>query len=150
LWQLDVRQPQFYSIFAALLGMILYHLLARRGHSLTALLTGLAAQLILLSTTYFQMVGGEDLRFFFMLFFQALALLVYGLVVRSRSFVATPLLALVVGVATVALTVLSGLPTALIIGCTGLLLMLLGILALALRERLAQAADRWGSRLELP
>lgn len=150
LWELDIRQPQFYTIAAALLGMVMYHLLARRRHTFAALLTGLLAQLILLSTTYIQMVSADNFQFFFIMFFQALALLIYGLVVRSRSFVVAPLVALVIGVVTVALTVLSGLPTALIIGCTGILLLLLGILALLLRERLVHAADRWVGRLEMP
>jgi hypothetical protein len=54
-----------------------------------------------------------------------------------------PIVFLVLGVVTVAFTVLSGLPTASIIGCTGLILLGLGILAFLLREHLVRATDRW-------
>jgi len=148
LLELDLRQPQLYTVGAALLGILMHYLLLRTRNPAAALATGLLAQLILLSTTYIQMVSSENFQFFFMLFFQALALEIYGLLVRSRSFVFLPVVFLVVSVVTVAFTVLSGLPTVLIIGCTGMLLLGLGILALLLRERLAQAADRWVGRLD--
>jgi hypothetical protein len=147
LFDLDVRQPQFYTIGAALLGMVMHYLLTRQDNPIATLATGVLAQLILLSTTYIQMLSQDDFTFFFILFFQALVLLVYGLVVRSRTFVIGPILFLILGVTTAALTILSGLPTVLIIGCTGLLLLILGTLALLLRERLTQAADRWAGRL---
>ncbi len=148
LLELDLRQPQLYTIAAALLGILMHYLLLRTRNPAAALATGLLAQLILLSTTYIQMVSSEDFQFFFMIFFQALALEIYGLVARSRSFVLLPIVFLVLSVVTVAFTVLSGLPTVLIIGCTGLLLLGLGILALLLRERLTRAADRWVGRLD--
>ena len=150
---LEVRQPQMFTIAAALLGIIMHYLLVRadpqrgRGSAWAAFITGLLAQLILLSTTYVQMVGSEQLRFFFLIFFQGLALLVYGLVVRSRSFVFVPVGFLIVSVVTVALSVLSGVPTALIIGCTGFTLLGLGILALVLRQRLLEATEAWMERL---
>ena len=150
---LNVSEPQVFTIAAALLGIIMHYLLVRadpqrvHGSAWAAFITGLLAQLILLSTTYFQMVGSEQLRFFFLIFFQGLALLVYGLVVRSRSFVFVPVGFLILSVITVALSVLSGVPTALIIGCTGFLLLALGILALALRQRLLEATEAWMERL---
>jgi hypothetical protein len=148
LLELDLRQPQLYTIAAALLGILMHYLLIRTRNPAAALATGLLAQLILLSTTYVQMLDSQDFQFFFIIFFQALALEIYGLVVRSRSFVLLPIAFLVLSVVTVAFTVLSGLPTVLIIGCTGLLLLGLGILALLLRERLARATDRWVGRLD--
>ena len=150
LWALDVTQPQFYTIVAAALGVGLHYLLARRRQRWAALLTGLLAQMILLSTTYIQMVSADEgqLTFFFILFFQALALLVYGVVIRARSFLVPPIGFLVLGVITAALTVLSGLPSVLIIGCTGVALLLLGILALVMRERVVKAGDRLGGHFE--
>jgi hypothetical protein len=148
LLELDLRQPQLYTIAAALLGILMHYLLIRTRNPAAALATGLLAQLILLSTTYIQMLDSQDFQFFFIIFFQALVLEIYGLVVRSRSFVLLPIVFLVLSVVTVAFTVLSGLPTVLIIGCTGLLLLGLGILALLLRERLARATDRWVGRLD--
>jgi hypothetical protein len=148
LLELDLRQPQLYTIAAALLGILMHYLLVRTRNPAAALATGLLAQLILLSTTYVQMLDSQDFQFFFIIFFQALVLEIYGLVVRSRSFVLLPIVFLVLSVVTVAFTVLSGLPTVLIIGCTGLLLIGLGILALLLRERLARATDRWVGRLD--
>lgn len=148
LLELDLRQPQLYTIAAALLGILMHYLLIRTRNASAALATGLLSQLILLSTTYIQMLDSQDFQFFFIIFFQALALEVYGLVVRSRSFVLLPVAFLVLSVVTVAFTVLSGLPTVLIIGCTGLLLLGLGILALLLRERLAMVTDRWVGRLD--
>ena len=148
LLELDLRQPQLYTIAAALLGILMHYLLVRTRNPAAALATGLLAQLILLSTTYIQMLDSQDFQFFFLIFFQALALEIYGLVVRSRSFVLLPIAFLVLSVVTVAFTVLSGIPTVLIIGCTGLLLLGLGILALLLRERLARVTDRWVGRLD--
>jgi hypothetical protein len=148
LLELDLYQPQLFTIAAALLGILMHYLLIRTRNPAAALATGLLAQLILLSTTYIQMLDSQDFQFFFIIFFQALVLEIYGLVVRSRSFVLLPIVFLVLSVVTVAFTVLSGLPTVLIIGCTGLLLLGLGILALLLRERLARATDRWVGRLD--
>jgi hypothetical protein len=145
--ELEVTEPQFFSIGAALLGIVMHYLLVRRGHQAAALVTGLLSQLILLSTTFVQMVASEELRFFFILFFQSLVLLAYGLVVRSRSFVFVPILFTVLGVFGVVFTVLSGLPTAITIGCAGIVLLLFGIVALLLREHLIRAADSLGERL---
>jgi hypothetical protein len=145
--QLDVSQPQFYSIGAALLGFIMHYLLNRSGNYWAAFITGLVSQLILLGTTYIQMFSTDKLLYFFVLFGQALVVLVYGLVVRSRSLVIAPLVFVVLGVLTVALSALAGLPALILIGCTGFLLLLLGIVALIMRERLLAATSQLGQRL---
>ena len=103
--------------------------------------------MILLSTTYIQMVATGRFLFFLVLFAQALVVLTYGLVVRSRSLVGTPLVLVVLGVITVVISALSGLPALLLVGCTGFLLLLLGIAALLQRERLLSVSSRLSGRL---
>ena len=76
-----------------------------------------------------------------------LVVLTYGLVVRSRSLVGTPLVLVVLGVITVVISALSGLPALLLVGCTGFLLLLLGIAALLQRERLLSVSSRLSGRL---
>jgi hypothetical protein len=147
LYDLEVTEPQAYSIAAALLGITMHYLLLRADHQRPAFITGVLSQLILLSTTYIQMIDSDQFAFFFILFFQSLALLLYGIVIRSRSFVIIPIIFSVLGVLGVAFSVLSGLPTALIIGCTGLVLLILGIIALLLRERLLRMTQSIGERL---
>jgi hypothetical protein len=147
LLELDVSQPQFYSIGAALLGFVMHYFLVRSGSRWAAFITGLLSQFILLGTSYIQMFSTEQLLYFFVLFLQALVVLVYGLVVRSRSLVLAPIAFVVLGVITVALSVLAGVPALLLIGCTGLLLLLLGIGALVLREKLLAMTNRLGERL---
>ncbi len=147
LHELEVIEPQFYSIGAALLGVIMHYLLVRGDNLVAAFITGLVSQLILLSTTYVQMVSSDKLSFFFILFFQSLVMIIYGLVVRARSFIIVPIIFVLLSVITVAFSVLSGIPTAIIIGCTGFILLLLGILSLALRKQLLDAADRLGEKL---
>jgi hypothetical protein len=101
----------------------------------------------LLGTSYIQMFSTEQILYFVVLFLQALVVLVYGLVVRSRSLVLAPIIFVVLGVITVALSVLAGIPALILIGCTGLLLLLLGIAALVMREKLLAATNRLGERL---
>ncbi|GIK36312.1 MAG: hypothetical protein BroJett011_01450 [Chloroflexota bacterium] len=144
---LDVDQPQFYSIGAALLGFVMHYFLVRSGSKWAAFFTGLLSQFILLGTSYIQMFSTEELIYFVVLFLQALVVLVYGLVVRSRSLVLAPIIFVVLGVITVALSVLAGIPALILIGCTGLLLLLLGIAALVMREKLLAATSRLGERL---
>ena len=148
LLQLKITEPQYYSIGAALLGIIMHYLLLRTANAWAALITGILAQLILFGTSYIQMVQSLDLKFFTMLFFQSLALLVYGLVVRSRTLVLMPIGFAILGVGTVTLTIFKGLPTALIIGCTGILMLVLGIISLLLRERLLQWVENFKLHLE--
>lgn len=144
----DITQPQFYSVGAAALGLLMHYLLARSENGVLAFLAGMFSQLVLLGTTYIQMVDTGEIVFFFVLFFQALLVVGYGLVARSRSLVFVPIVALVVGVLTVVFSALSGLFALIVIGCSGFALLFLGILALVLRERLVAAGqlvrDRFG------
>jgi hypothetical protein len=141
---LDVTEPQAYSIGAALLGFVMHYLLVRAGSRGQAFLMGVLSQLVLLGTTYIQMLATERFSFFFVLFLQSLAVLAYGVVVRSRSLILVPIAFSILGVVSVAFSVLAGVNSAILIGCTGLLLILLGVLALLYRERLLTAGQRLG------
>ncbi len=145
--ELDVNEPQFYSMFAATLGLTMHYLMLKVNNRTPALATGIAAQLILLTTTYVQMVSTDELRFFVFLFCQALVLLAYGVFLRSLSFVAGPVFFIVLGVITVTVSVLSGLPVALMIGFVGFVLLLLGTMGLWLRRRLVSTMGGLGSQL---
>jgi hypothetical protein len=145
--EMDVSQPQFYSIGAALLGFIMHYFLGRSGSKWAAFITGLLSQFILLGTSYIQMFSTDWTLYFFILFLQAIVVLVYGLVVRSRSLVLAPILFVVLGVITMALSALAGIPALILVGCTGFLLLLLGIAALVMREKLLAVTSRLGERL---
>ena len=145
--ELEVSEPQYFSIGAALLGIVMHYLLVRSKNYLAATITGVIAQLILLNTTYIQMIANDEFIFFFIIFLQSLVLLVYGLVVRSKSFVITPLIFVVVSVVTVAFSVLSGISTIIMIGCTGVILLILGIVALLMRERINKTTMELGDKL---
>jgi hypothetical protein len=145
--ELEVSEPQFYAIGAALLGIGMHYLLVRSKNFTAAIITGVIAQLILLSTTYIQMVANDEFIFFFIVFLQSLVLLVYGLVVRAKSFVITPLVFVILSVVTVAFSVLSGISTIIMIGCTGVVLLGFGILALLMRERITKATADLGDKL---
>lgn len=140
--ELNVEQPQYYSIGAALLGMLMHYLLTRAGSSAGAFLAGMLSQLVLLGTTYIQMVSANELRFFFVLFIQSLVILGYGLVLRSRSLVITPIAFAVLGVVTVVYSALKGLSSVILIGCTGVLLLMLGIMAVIMRERITKLGEQ--------
>lgn len=139
---LEVTQAQYYSAGAALLGLLMHYLLTRAGSDKGAFVTGMISQLVLLGTTYIQMVSTEELGYFAALFFQALVVLVYGLVIRSRSLVGLPIFMLVLGVSTIVLFILRGLSTVILIGCTGIVMIIVATLAVVLRERLAQVGER--------
>ena len=66
------------------------------------------------------------------------------MVVRSRSLILVPILFSILGVVSVAFSVLAGVNTAILIGGTGLLMLLLGVLALLFRDRLLAAGQRLG------
>ena len=138
---LKVDQPQFFSIGAALLGIIMHYLLVRSGSTVGAFVVGMASQLVLLGTTYIQMSATQDLAFFAALFFQSLAVMLYGIVIRSRSLTFTPIGFVVLGVVTVVLSILKGISTVIVIGGTGILMILLGILAVAMRQSLTKVGD---------
>ncbi|MFH2102378.1 MAG: hypothetical protein ABIJ39_03360 [Chloroflexota bacterium] len=138
----QVDQPQFYSVGAASLGMAMHYLLVRAGSKTGAFLTGMLSQLILIGTSYIQFVSTEDISYFVVMFLQSLAVLVYGIVVRSRSLVITPIVLVILGVVTVIFGALRGISTVILIGCTGIGLILLGIAALLLRERITSLRDQ--------
>jgi hypothetical protein len=139
---LDVDEPQFYSIGAALLGMLMHYLLTRAGSRKGAFIAGMLSQLVLLGTTYIQMVSTEKLSFFFLLFIQCMVVLVYGLIQRSRSLLTAPILFAVVGVMTVIYTALKGLGPVILIGTTGLALLMAGIAAVLMRERISRLGEQ--------
>lgn len=141
--ELDVNEPQYFSVGAALLGMVMHFLLTRAGSKTGAFLMGLASQLVLLGTTYIQMAALLQLSFFFVLFVQSLVILVYGIVMRSRSLVLAPIGFSVLGVVTVIYYALKDLSLVVIIGITGIVLLSLGILAVLMRERIATFAERF-------
>ena len=136
--ELDVDEPQFYSIGAALLGMLMHYLLTRAGSKTGAFVAGMLSQLVLLGTTYIQMLSTERLLFFFILFIQSMVVMVYGLIQRSRSLVITPIVFAVLGVVTVVYSALKGLGPVILIGSTGIVLLTAGIVAVLMRERITK------------
>jgi hypothetical protein len=142
LLQLNVDQPQYYSIGAALLGMLMHFLLTRAGGKTGAFIAGMLSQLVLLGTTYIQMVSTNKLSFFFVLFAQSMIVLIYGLIQRSRSLVITPIVFAVLGVMTVVYSALKGLGPVILIGSTGVLLLMAGIIAVLLRERITRLGEQ--------
>jgi hypothetical protein len=143
LLELNVDEPQFFSIATAALGLLMHYLLTRAGSRTGAFITGMVSQLVLLGTTYIQFVSTERLSFFAILFFQALAVLIYGIVIRSRSLVITPIIIVVIAVMTVLFGLLQDIGTIVMIGCTGIILLMLGILAVVMRERIKEIGDRF-------
>jgi hypothetical protein len=91
LFELKVDEPQFFSMGAALLGLIQHYLLTRAGGKTGAYIMGMVSQFVLLGTTYIEMINKNELAYFFVLFFQSLAVLIYGLVIRSRSLTFFPI-----------------------------------------------------------
>jgi hypothetical protein len=144
---LEIDQPQYYSIGAAILGIVMHYLLVRSGSKLSAFIAGMLSQLALLSTSYIQMISTGESVYFFILFFQSLIVLAYGLVIRSRSLVITPIVFVILGVLTVMFSNLNPLFSLIIIGCSGFLLLLLGIAALFMRENLLETRDKLKERI---
>lgn len=142
--ELKQNEPQFYSMGAALLGLIQHYLLVRAESRTGAFITGMVSQLILLGTTYTQMVtsGSGGLIYFVVLFLQSLAVLVYGIVIRSRSLTFTPIILVVLGVITVLYSAFQGMNTVVLIGCTGILMLIFGIIAVMMRERITKLGER--------
>ncbi len=146
LLELNVTEPQFYSVGTGLLAIVTHYLMVRRSEQPEAFVVGFAmgvtAQVILLGTSFYQMSAGLQ-QFFFLLFFQSLILLAYGLVIHSLCFTIIPILFVVGGVLRVVFTLLASYSTVLIIGGTGLALVLLGITALVMRERLLRTYEEF-------
>jgi len=140
--ELKVDEPQYYSIGAALLGMLMHFLLTRAGSKTGTFIAGMLSQLVLLGTTYIQMVSTNRLSFFFVLFAQSMIVLIYGLIQRSRSLVITPIVFAVLGVMTVIYSALKGLGPVILIGSTGVLLLMAGIIAVLMRERITRLGDQ--------
>lgn len=138
---LEVDQPQFYTTGAAALGLLMHYLLVRAGSRTGAFLTGMVSQLVLIGASYIQFVQTEQFPYFVVMFIQSLVVLTYGIVVRSRSLVVTPIVLVVVGVVTVVFGALRGLSLVILIGCSGIGLILLGIAALLLRERISSLRE---------
>ena len=142
LFELNVEEPQYYSIGAALLGMLMHYLLTRAGSKTGAFIAGMLSQFALLGTTYIQMVAANKLSFFFLLFIQSMIVLIYGLIQRSRSLVITPIVFAVLGVMTVIYSALKGLGPVILIGSTGVLLLMAGIVAVLMRERITRLGEQ--------
>jgi hypothetical protein len=146
---LNVDEPQFYSIGAALLGLIQHYLLTRAGSRSGAFLMGMLSQFVLLGTTFVQMVTVVEVSsmflYFVILFFQSLAVLAYGIIIRSRSLTLFPIGFVVLGVMTISFLATGGLGTLFVVGCTGILLLGLGIIAVLMRERITKLSERLSS-----
>ncbi len=146
--ELNADQPQLYSMGAALLGMIQHYLLTRTENKTGTFIMGMVSQLVLLGTTYIQMVsnGSQGLIYFVVLFLQAMAVLAYGIFIRSRSLTFTPIFFLVISVMSViyilAYDLLDAITSILMVGCTGILLLGLGIAAVLMRERITKIGER--------
>lgn len=142
LFELNVDEPQFFSVGVALFGLIQHYLLTRAESKTGAFLMGMFSQLTLLGTTYVELVGKSALTYFFLLFVQSLIVLVYGIVIRSRSLTFFPIGFAALGVVTVVYSALKDVGTIFVIGCTGIVLLVLGVVAVLLRERIAELGER--------
>ncbi len=146
LGELNVDERQFYSIGAALLGLIQHYLLVRAGSRTGAFIMGMLSQFVLLGTTFVQMAGSIEVpamfRYFVLLFFQSLAVLAYGIVIRSRSLTLFPIGFVVLGVITLSFLATGGIGTVFVVGCTGILMLGLGITAVLMRERISKLGER--------
>ena len=140
--KLDVNEPQFFSIGTALLGLIQHYLLVRSGSKTGAFIMGLLSQFVLLGTTYIELIGKDNLWYFFALFIQSIIVLIYGIAIRSRSLTFSPIGFVILGVITIIYSALKNEATILLIGCTGIILLLLGITAVLLRERITKLSER--------
>ncbi|RJP55083.1 MAG: hypothetical protein C4583_01185 [Anaerolineaceae bacterium] len=143
LGELKVDEPQFFSVGAAALGLLQHYLLRRAEQKTAAFFMGMVSQLVLLGTSYIQMINTGELKYFFLLLFQFLAMLAYGIVVRSRSLIITPIAIVVMATLTILYNALKDLQLVFIIGITGLILLALGILAVVMRERITNLAERF-------
>ncbi|GAB1471084.1 hypothetical protein MASR2M66_19620 [Chloroflexota bacterium] len=140
--EMNVKEPQFFSMGIALFGLIQHYLLTRTESKSGAFLMGMFSQFVLLGTTYIEIINKGDLNYFFLLFVQSLVILVYGLVIRSRSLTLFPIGFVVLGVVTVVYSALKDVGAIFVIGCTGILLLMLGVGAVLLRERIAKLGEK--------
>jgi hypothetical protein len=142
LFELNVDEPQFFSVGTALFGLIQHYLLTRAESKTGTFIMGMFSQFVLLGTTYIEMLNKNDLNYFFLLFVQSLVILVYGLIIRSRSLTFFPIGFVALGVVTVVYSALKDIGTIFVIGCTGIILLMLGIAAVLLRERIAKLGEK--------
>ena len=128
-----------------MLGILIHYLLSRAGNRAGALIASMVSQLVLFGTSYIQVLTTERLFYLFAFFCLAFAVLFYGIAIRSRSMVITPVGFLVLGV----LTILFGqmqqsFMARVLIGCTGFILLILGLSAAIMRGRFKQIGERFG------
>jgi len=142
LFELNVDEPQFFSVGTALFGLIQHYLLTRAESKSGTFLMGMFSQFVLLGTTYIEMVNKNELGYFFLLFVQSLVILVYGIIIRSRSLTFFPIGFVALGVVTVVYSALKDIGTIFVIGCTGIILLTLGVIAVLLRERIAKLGEK--------
>lgn len=142
LFELNVDEPQFFSMGTALFGLIQHYLLTRAEGKTGTFMMGMFSQFVLLGTTYIELVNKSDIGYFFLLFIQSLVVLVYGIIIRSRSLTLFPIGFVALGVVTVVYSALKDVGTIFVIGCTGILLLMLGVGAVLLRERIAKLGER--------
>jgi hypothetical protein len=140
---LNVDEPQYFSIGAALLGMLMHYLLLRADSKTGAFIMGVISQLVLLGTSYVQLISTSQVGFFFVLFFQSLVIIFYGLYMRSRSLVFAPIAIVVLGTLTILYSALRNLSLVIFIGASGIILLTLGILAVLMRERITAFVERF-------
>ncbi len=101
LW--DVRQPQLYTVPAALLGLLLHELYRRARHPTWALVIGTLSQLVLFTTTYGQMLAQHSGWYFAMLLLQGVVVLLYGLVIGAPALIWPPVGFVVLGTVSIVL-----------------------------------------------
>jgi hypothetical protein len=147
LWALNVQELQYFTTGAAVLGIGMHYILRRMDEPRVTFLAGMASQLVLLGASFFQMLSMENLNYFFILFFQALAVIAYGTVIRSRSLVLVPVVFVVLGVTSIVIKAFSDFLLLIVIACSGLVLLSLGISALFLRESIGEAGRRFRESL---
>lgn len=141
--ELNVDEPQYFSIGAALLGMLMHYLLIRANSRTGAFIMGTVSQLVLLGTSYIQLVSTSQVGFFLVLFFQSLVVIFYGLYMRSRSLVFAPIAIVALATLTILYSALQNLSLVIIIGVSGLILLTLGILAVLMREKITSFVERF-------
>ena len=141
--ELNVDEPQYFSIGAALLGMLMHQFLIRANSKTGAFIMGTISQLVLLGTSYIQLVSTSQVGFFLVLFFQSLVVIFYGLYMRSRSLVFAPIAIVALATLTILFSALQDLSLVIIIGVSGLILLTLGILAVLMREKITSFVERF-------
>ena len=144
LW--DVRQPQWYTIPAAALGLLLHALYRRTGHQVTAFVMGALAQLVLFTTTYVQMVSHRSGWYFAMLFLQGLVVLGYGLWSNAPALIWPPIGFVVLATVTIVLIQFQGLGVLALLCGAGLALLAGGLFVLTRRARQQPAAGPEGEK----